>query len=187
MSRLAEAVQNITVAFRLAIFDGAAAAQAPNDGPAAWRSFAALPIAMVLQMIAASMTMQLLPGAQAAADEAGGSGFAGLLWFATSWLLAITIATEAARHLGRLDVIARYVILFNWAAALQGAVLAFALTAFASASQVSLILVALIGFWSLLYDWYVAKTILNIPGGAAALIVGMQKGAAWFLLKLFAG
>lgn len=187
MSRLAEAVQNIAIAFRLAIFDGPAAAQAPNDGEAAWRSFGALPIALVLQSIAAAMTLELLPGAQAAAEESGGSGFAGMLWFVTSWLLAITIATEAARHLGRLDVIARYVVMFNWAATLQGAMLAFALTAFATASQVSLVLVALIGFWSLLYDWYVAKTVLKIPGGAAALIVGMQKGAAWFLLRLFAG
>lgn len=187
MSRIAEAVDNIRVALKLAVFNGPAASTCSNEGDVAWRSFAALPIALVLQLISTQATMRILPIAEIAAEEGSGTGFAGLLWFITSWLIALTIGVEAARHLGRIDVAPRYVILFNWAAALQGAVLALVLTAFVTAPQISVALAAIVGFWSLFYDWFLAKTVLGIPGGPAALIIILQKGSAILLLKLFAG
>lgn len=187
MSRIAEAADNIRVALKLAMFNGPAAEQCPNDGDVAWRSFAALPFAMILQTVAAAATLQIVPAVQAAAEAEGGSGFAGPLWFVTSWLIAVTIGVEGARHLKRVDVIPRYVTLFNWAAAIQAAAIAFVLTAFASAPQVSLFLAMIIGFWSLLYDWFLAKTVLRIPGGPAALIVVLQKGSALILVKMLAG
>lgn len=184
MSRLADALVNIRLAWRLALFDGQAVGAVADDDRSVWRSFWVMPAALLLNGVAAAAT------APAFGEVAEPRSIAGPGWLVVTWLLSLNIAAEFARKMGRLDDFPRYVVAHNWAALIQAMVLAGSATLFAAAGdaagKTSLFVIAVVGFWSLIYDWFVTKQALAVDGPPAALLIATQLLAAWFVMQVAA-
>lgn len=166
MSKIANVIANLGIAVRLATFDKQAVEAIDDSHANVWRSFVALPFALVLNALAAG------PPPESSAEGPS----IGLGWYAVAWLLALVIASEFARHLGKLDRIARYIVARNWTTLIQAFVVAVVakLLVADDVDRMSQFPVAVAGLWTLVYDWFVAKHALSISGAAAAALVAMQ-------------
>jgi hypothetical protein len=181
----ADAARNVGIAWRLARFDATAARDFEDDDRAFWRSFRALPIVMALDWLVSSLTVSAFQ------EDGGGIGRAPLAtgWLVVGWLLALNIAAEFARHMKRQDFWPRYVIAHNWAALVQGGVLTVGIAAlgiFGAPSDAYGFWVVVVGFWSLVYDWFIVKSALEVEGPPAALLMVILLFTALFVNQIAA-
>lgn len=186
MAFFREAAANLAQALRLARFDGAAADGVPDDDRSVWRSFWAIPAVLILDRLVASLT----EGAFSEADESLGRSSLASGWLAVGWLLGLNIAAEFARYMNRRERWPRYVAAHNWAALLQAGIFAVGvvvLTAFGASTDIYGLWVLAIGFWSLIFDWFVVKATLKVDGAPAALLMIILFFASLFVTQVAIG
>ena len=161
MTRLGEALWSASLAFRIGRFDASAVDAFEDDDRTFWRSFWALPAALLLGYVSTRLMLGAVGG------EAGmyGRSPASIAWNVAGALLSLVVAAEFARIVGRAERWPRFVVAQNWASLAQTTVLTAALVALA---------ILAIGFWKLAFDWFVAKTALKVTGGQAALLTALQ-------------
>jgi len=173
MTRLGEALWSASLAFRIGRFDASAVDAFEDDDRTFWRSFWALPAALLLGYVSTRLMLGAVGG------EAGmyGRSPASIAWNVAGALLSLVVAAEFARIVGRAERWPRFVVAQNWASLAQTTVLTAALVALAilgSASDLVQLAILAIGFWKLAFDWFVAKTALKVTGGQAALLTALQ-------------
>lgn len=186
MSRIAEALGNIVLAARVARFDGTAIPAFKDDDRTFWRSFAALPIVLFLDLAVSGAVGAAFEGVGVEADRSPlASG-----WLAAGWLLALVIAAEFAARIGSADDWPRFVVAHNWAALIQAVVFAagvLVISALEVEGGAFNFWIVVVGFWSLVFDWFIVKTALKTTGGLAALLMAILLFAALFMNNLAAG
>ncbi len=186
MSRLGEALFNIGIAWRLALFDGRAAKAFPDSDRSVWRSFWMLPAVLLLDRITGLLTAS----AFAAEDGSFGRSSFATGWLVVGWLLALVVSGEFARHMDRLDRWPRYVVAHNSAALIQASVFTAGIAVLnlaGASSDVYGLWVVGIGFWSLVYDWFVVRTVLEVPRPHAALLMAVLLLAALVVNQFASG
>lgn len=180
MSRFAEALANLWLAMRAAFFDRAALDAFKDDDRSVWRSFWALPVVVAMDLGASVLTRDVF--ADPAALDSRSTFAAG--WVVVGWMLGLNIAAEFARVFGKSARFPRFVVAHNWAAAIQAGLFTVGMALLSVIGAGPSLLgywIAIVGFWSLVFDWFIAKTALNIPGAAAALLMGVLLFTALFL------
>ncbi|MEQ9121536.1 MAG: hypothetical protein RIM80_03090 [Alphaproteobacteria bacterium] len=186
MTRLGEALWSASLAFRLGRFDASAVDAFQDDDRTFWRSFWALPVALLLGFVATRLMLGAI-GAEAGMYRRSPASIA---WDVTGALLSLAVAAEFARAVGKAERWPRYVVAQNWASLAQTIVLTLALLGLAmlgAASDFVQFAMLAIGFWKLAFDWYVAKTALQITGGQAALLTAVLLALSLVLDRLAYG
>ena len=170
MISLREIVVSLYGAYRLAWMDAKAAAYFENTDKAFWRSFFAA--ILVLPFYGVILT----------AKYSGDADLSHPFRFVTVEICAYIIAWVAfplmmvsvARLLNRGDKYFGFICAYNWASVLQNAVYLpvayMMLMGIQSAAPLGLIILVCL----MIYTWFIAKTLLEIDGIAAAGIVFMD-------------
>lgn len=170
MISLREIFISLFGAYRLALMDTKGAAFFGNDDAAFWRSFMAAVLVLPFYGI-------ILVAKYASQDELGSPlRFVSveIIAYVIAWVAFPLLMVSVAQMLDRKDKYFGFICAYNWASVLQNIVYL---------PIVFLILigvdsVATIGFFVLIglltYTWFIAKTLLEIDGIAAAGLVLMD-------------
>ena len=178
MSPVQEVYLSLYGAWRLARADAAAIRYFNDSVEGFWRSFLAAflvaPLYALLLLVRHQGAMQHVPFARFLAVEG--------LAYVIAWLAFPVLMASFVKTLGREKFYIRYIVAYNWSAVLQnGLYLPIAILTAADAIGVAaantLGLIALAAV--VVYVWFVARVGLEIPGGQASGVVGLD-----FLLSI---
>lgn len=175
--------RNIWLAARLAQFQGDAVERYPDDDRAFWRSFIGLFLILALDFLISDLSISAYGDPEAGLSRAPTAS----AWLAVGWLLNLAIAAEFARLVKRADRWPRFVVAHNWTSLLQSVVLATVIVVLASIEATSKTYdfwLVVLGFWSLMFDWYVVKVALKIDGPPAALLIAIMLAASLLVKAL---
>lgn len=174
-----EVVTALYGAYRLARFDPSGLDFFDATIAGFWRSFFAAvlvaPVYLLLLLIRyAQLAEQISPFRFFAIE---------VIAYVIAWVAFPLIMASLARTLGRDAFFIRYIVAYNWGAVLQNALyLPIAMLATGgllagpSANALGFLALSLI----LVYVWFITRTALEVAGGIAAAIVGLD-----FLLSIF--
>lgn len=173
-----EVVTALYGAYRLARFDPSGLAFFDATIAGFWRSFFAaalvFPVYLLLLLIRYAQLVDTVSPFRFFAVE--------VIAYVIAWLAFPVIMASLARTIDREAFFIRYIVAYNWGAVLQNslylpiAILATSgLLAGSSANVLGLLALCLI----IIYVWFITRTALEVAGGMAAGIVGMD-----FLLSI---
>ena len=173
-----EVVAALYGAYRLARFDPSGLDFFDATIAGFWRSFFAAvlvaPVYLVLLLIRYSQLVDQIALFRFFAIE--------VIAYVIAWVAFPVIMASLARTLGRDAFFIRYIVAYNWGAVLQNglylpiAILATGgLLAGSGANALGLLALSLI----IIYVWFITRTALEVAGGIAAGIVGLD-----FLLSI---
>jgi len=170
MISLREIVIPLFGAYRLALMDAKGAAYIGNDDAAFWRSFIAAGLVLPFYGV-------ILAAKYASHDELSSSlRFISveLIAYVIAWVAFPLLMVTVARMLDREDKYFGFICAYNWASVLQNIVyLPVIFLIFMGVDSIATLgLFILMGL--LVYTWFIAKTVLEIDGIAAAGLVVMD-------------
>lgn len=173
MVSLDETFRSLYGAWRLARFDPAGLDYFNVGTDGFWRSFFAAVLVLPLYLILLGLRYQT------ASEHVPAARFFGIeiIAFIIAWLAFPVVMISVAAAIGREQFFVRYIIANNWASVLQNGVylpivILGILGVLPEAASGFLSLVALL--WVMAYSWFIARSALDITGGAAAGIVGLD-------------
>ncbi len=134
-----------------------------------WRSFYAALLVAPAYVILLALDLANRPVTAGPAKLVLVEGIA----YVISWTAFPLAMTRFARRLDRSDHYIRYIVAHNWAIVLETAVLLPA-AAIAASAPAAVALPFLATLAILLYEWYIARTALEITGGQAAAVVALS-------------
>lgn len=173
-----EVVASLYGAYRLARFDPGGLRFFNDSMVGFWRSFFAaalvLPFYLVLLLVRHATSMGHVAAARFYAIE--------LIAYVIAWVAFPLLMVSFAKVLDRERFYLRFIVAYNWAAVLQNLVYlpitilaAGGVLSQSAANTVGLVVLGLI----VVYVWYIARVALEIEGGKAASVVGLD-----FLLSI---
>lgn len=177
----AEFMRAVYGAWRLALFDRTGLDHFDPTVEAYWKSFNAA-------VIVAPAYALLLALKLAAVDARAGLftvAVVEILAYIIGWVAFPLIMVYVSERIGRFDRYLRYIAAHNWSNVIQVALI-LVVTAiaqgFLGSGNAGLLLIAAY-LAILLYQWFIARTALDISGGGAAAIVGLDLAIS-FLINL---
>lgn len=169
-----DVVLGLYVAWRLLLFDGAARQYIDATIASYWKSFYAAAIALPAVFIVRLLYLDAHPELTAHADtERIVAVFA--LDYVYQWVAFPLLMVYGADAIGRSRQYVAFIVAHNWAQVVQVAIILPAFAIFAAAgpepsgTAAALLFAAHLVTW--IYSWFIARTVLEIGGGIAALVV----------------
>lgn len=179
----AELASSIRGAFRLARFDVAGFDNFDRTETGFWHSFSAALLVGPLQLVLSFAVAAASGGAARIGDD----WLIGLLAFIVHWLAFPVVMLSVADRLDRRQRYFTFMVALNWSNLPQVLLLLFVysppLTALVPPEALRLIGAAAVAY-ILVYEWFVAKTGLDISGGKAVGIVLLDSAIGFAIFAI---
>lgn len=187
-----DVVLGLYIAWRLLLFDGTARQYIDATIAGFWKSFYAAVIALPGVFILRMLYLDANPDVTAHADT-GRIVAVFALDYVYQWLVFPFLMLYGADFVGRSRQYVAFIVANNWAQVIQVAIILPIFAVFSAAgpepsgTAAALLFAAHLVTW--VYSWYVARAVLEVSGGIAAVVViaelalsiAIASGSEWLI------